>query len=309
MINDKIRKQITEAILLLRERYLINKPKDWTYWNISNSYSEDFASAVMRYLQHSNCDMEDIDMVCNDFFQTYKKNQEKPIWNVKYLKEFWKHIVPFKGMTWENLNGLSFRRHTWITDGTYHYDAECPAGVKNIFELPAFYRMITRECFAERNITEICEMYNEGRYVDLTYLLRCNTNGNESANELARTLYFYFTNDVHESSEEGYEPAEDYEKYQEKLKELLVMFNVFIDKNGKAISRNQFWGISKSDLENDNTDETKEVVKELICGLSTSDAEAYIHCYEHPAYRFRQDAFVVKNDKGDLYEIFVRKLD
>lgn len=54
--------------------------------------------------------------------------------------------------------------------------------------------------------------------------------------------------------------------------------------------------------------ELNNVVKELVCGLSTCDAEAYLRYFMHPDYNTRKDAFVVKNDKGELFEVKVSKL-
>lgn len=54
--------------------------------------------------------------------------------------------------------------------------------------------------------------------------------------------------------------------------------------------------------------ELHNVVKELVCGLSTCDAEAYLRYFMHPDYNTRKDAFVVKNDKGELFEVKVSKL-
>ncbi|MFF2532467.1 hypothetical protein ACFVS2_26730 [Brevibacillus sp. NPDC058079] len=39
-----------------------------------------------------------------------------------------------------NLTNVQIGYHVWITDNKRHYDAECPLGVTNMFELPFFKR-------------------------------------------------------------------------------------------------------------------------------------------------------------------------
>lgn len=54
--------------------------------------------------------------------------------------------------------------------------------------------------------------------------------------------------------------------------------------------------------------EINEVVKELCCGIATCDSEAFLHGFEHPDYILRQDAFVVINNNGELFEVKVSKI-
>jgi hypothetical protein len=39
-------------------------------------------------------------------------------------------------------SNISIGFHVWITNGIFHYDAECPEGVKNFFHLPFFQRYL-----------------------------------------------------------------------------------------------------------------------------------------------------------------------
>nr|WP_305910549.1 hypothetical protein [Methylomarinum sp. Ch1-1]MDP4523309.1 hypothetical protein [Methylomarinum sp. Ch1-1] len=45
-------------------------------------------------------------------------------------------------MTWDDLNqlGIDGSTHVWIVHNKRHYDAECPEGVDNFFDLPLFSR-------------------------------------------------------------------------------------------------------------------------------------------------------------------------
>ena len=99
-----------------------------TYWNINNGDCENFASCVIDYLSPEG-ETDNLYMVSNDNF---KKNDK---WDKKLLKKYWKDV---KSISWKKLNNITFGNHTWITDGKYHYDAECHKGTKNFFELPLF---------------------------------------------------------------------------------------------------------------------------------------------------------------------------
>ena len=54
--------------------------------------------------------------------------------------------------------------------------------------------------------------------------------------------------------------------------------------------------------------EENEILKELACGIATTDPEAYVHYYGHPDYNTREDAFVVKTERGNLFEVKVTSL-
>jgi len=56
--------------------------------------------------------------------------------------------VPPEGMDWDDLTrmsadlGFTFESHVWLNKGDRHYDAECPEGVANLFDLPFFKRAV-----------------------------------------------------------------------------------------------------------------------------------------------------------------------
>ncbi|MFW5962472.1 MAG: hypothetical protein ACOCQR_02545 [bacterium] len=73
---------------------------------------------------------------------------EHEAWNKEFMKK--QGIYPPEELTWEDLNFIPFDYHVWIAfEGERHgikcskyYDAECPEGVDNFFNLPFFKRYI-----------------------------------------------------------------------------------------------------------------------------------------------------------------------
>ena len=64
------------------------------------------------------------------------------------LARHWPDCVPPQGLSWDNLdrasaaNGFDARSHYWVVcDGT-HFDAECPEGTRNLFDLPWMRRAL-----------------------------------------------------------------------------------------------------------------------------------------------------------------------
>jgi hypothetical protein len=127
--------KITKVIYDLRDEYIRKEmPTDSTYWDINNGHCENFAQEVIRRLTPYGMETDWLYCVVNENFQ------EKEEWDNKLLGVYWTQVVPLCGLSWEQTNKLRFGHHMWITDGTYHYDAECPEGTKNFFELPIFMR-------------------------------------------------------------------------------------------------------------------------------------------------------------------------
>jgi hypothetical protein len=65
------------------------------------------------------------------------------------LRSHWKAVKPTQGLNWKHMNRLAYEAnfddatHVWLTYGGRHYDAECPTGVVNFFDLPFFVRVIS----------------------------------------------------------------------------------------------------------------------------------------------------------------------
>lgn len=64
------------------------------------------------------------------------------------LTKYWPLIVPPAGFTWDDLALVSADAgfwpgtHQWVHVGGQHFDAECPEGVDNFFDLPFFKRVL-----------------------------------------------------------------------------------------------------------------------------------------------------------------------
>ena len=129
------RETISKAILKLRDEYIEKEmPEGSTYWDINNGDCDNFALDTIYYLSPGG-ETENLYCVVNGNFQIVDD-----IWDKNLLNEYWKDVKPLYNLTWEDTNKIRFGNHMWITDGKYHYDAECPEGVKNFFELPIFKR-------------------------------------------------------------------------------------------------------------------------------------------------------------------------
>lgn len=169
---------ITESIILLRERWL-QKRSVKRIWEINDGYCYGFAEEVMfDILCHEKGvsnefilgdsgkigDMNKVFYLSNEHFQNItldEKGNEIPLfvdkykikyfpWNVELLEKF--NIKPPQGLTWEKANYVPFGYHVFIVFNNRFYDAECPEGVDNFFDLPIYkltlekYSSIDLEC-------------------------------------------------------------------------------------------------------------------------------------------------------------------
>lgn len=112
-----------------------------TYWDINNGYCEEFAIEVLQHIKDAD---ESLKIVLNENFMIEMEDSKEKIWDETLLKAYWPNVVPINGLTWNDLNQIKFGYHAWLTDGFYHYDAECPEGVDNYFLLPIFKSYIEK---------------------------------------------------------------------------------------------------------------------------------------------------------------------
>lgn len=68
-------------------------------------------------------------------------------WNAEMLNEY--HSQPNYGLIPEDLEHFVMGYHAWIYSEGRHYDAECPEGVENMFDLPFFERHLRVKKAAE----------------------------------------------------------------------------------------------------------------------------------------------------------------
>lgn len=65
--------------------------------------------------------------------------------DVAKLKVHWPKCKPILGTTWESMYmDFASYGHAWFSIENRHYDAECPQGTDNFFELPIYVRMAER---------------------------------------------------------------------------------------------------------------------------------------------------------------------
>lgn len=126
---------ITQIIREVRDEFL-TKGKASSFWHINDGLCSDFAREVLETLpggvngKHGFRDVENL-----SFMNTSEGEGESWDWNL--LREHWGITTP-DGLSKAEFESISFGQHVWITDGSMHYDAECPEGVKDFFDLPIF---------------------------------------------------------------------------------------------------------------------------------------------------------------------------
>jgi len=121
---------LRDAILTLRDRW-IKEGEAPSAYEINNGLCEDFAQAVIAELGGES---ETLSMYWGDEFTL-----DGYEWDAGLLARHWPGSVPTHGLDWGDLRGF-VPVHAWIIFEGRHYDAECPEGVDNLFELPLVRR-------------------------------------------------------------------------------------------------------------------------------------------------------------------------
>ncbi len=130
---------ISEVIEKLRDEYIVKGISE-SYFEINNGRCYDFSDDVVREM--GGCSESFFSLEGENFMKGVNGEEgENDIWDQTLLKKYWT-ISPPKDLTWKDLNTIYFGSHAWITLDNRHYDAECPEGVDNFFNLPVFRRCI-----------------------------------------------------------------------------------------------------------------------------------------------------------------------
>lgn len=129
--------QISEAIRKHRTMF-IREGLAPSYFEINNGQCIDFAEEVLRILEKSFGESATLFTVEGANFY---RSQDDELWDGRLLRNYWK-MAPPEHFTWPILNTIAFGIHIWITCERRHYDAECPDGVDNFFDLPIFRRSL-----------------------------------------------------------------------------------------------------------------------------------------------------------------------
>jgi hypothetical protein len=139
ILQMKMRSDIASAICSARHNYISDGLAS-SYWEINNGLCEDLAMSVLEAL---GVDSKSIYEVCGGNFMV-DGDETAGVWDWDLLAKHW-NIGPSFGLTASQVSDIEFGGHVWITDGTLHYDAECPGGVESFFDLPIFRRYIVME--------------------------------------------------------------------------------------------------------------------------------------------------------------------
>lgn len=130
--HDLIR-NITDVIKKIRDQY-VRSGAAVSYYEINNGLCDDFAEDVVNELGG---------YIKNTLFtisaEQFTLNGEGTEWDVKLLSEHWKSCRPTHGLEWKDIKH-KIPSHVWVVFNNRHYDAECPDGVDNFFELPLLRR-------------------------------------------------------------------------------------------------------------------------------------------------------------------------
>ena len=133
------RQQIAAAIREMRSEY-IGKAKAISYFEINNGLCDDFARDVAKALGGETDKLYSVEN--GDF--AVDGDAFAGDWDWDLLETHW-GIKPGLGLKKNQAHAIDFGGHVWLTDGTLHYDAECPDGVSSFFDLPIFRRHVVLE--------------------------------------------------------------------------------------------------------------------------------------------------------------------
>lgn len=127
---------IPAAIRQLRKEY-IDQGLAPSYYEINNGLCDNFTADLIASFNHP----EGLWDLCNQNFTMDDSDRE---WDWALLEKHWPNIRAPKGLSHEEMDDLEFGYHVFINCEDRFYDAECPDGVKNFFDLPIFRRVIVQ---------------------------------------------------------------------------------------------------------------------------------------------------------------------
>jgi hypothetical protein len=140
---------ISETIVRLGERY-VEQGLSASLYDINNGNCEMFAQDVCDALGGENS------LLSVEWADSYSVDGDGDEWDVALIQKTWPKCQPTHGLTWNDVR-LSVPSHAWIVFQNRHYDAECPEGVDNFFELPLFRRIMERNAHLLRKRKPVTE--------------------------------------------------------------------------------------------------------------------------------------------------------
>jgi hypothetical protein len=133
--------QISKVILELREQYLA--------YDLIRTYKDINCGECVDFAEEVECRFSNCMSLSNDHFIIEREGSdgwdgdETDQWDEKWLAEY--NSLPPGGVTVPELTKKIKGYHCWIYCDNKHYDAECPEGVENLFELPFFQRYLNHQ--------------------------------------------------------------------------------------------------------------------------------------------------------------------
>jgi hypothetical protein len=149
---------LTNLILVVRDEYLANEENLTSYYDINNGSCVEFAEEVLDRM--GGYDEEDrfyeIEL---DMLRDGTEEDPNEFLDRDLLETHWEHVVPTHGLTWDEMDEIPFGHHRWLVLDNRHYDAECPEGVDNLFELPLFDKYIVQYILEKNYTVEILSQH------------------------------------------------------------------------------------------------------------------------------------------------------
>lgn len=144
--------ELTAIIHQVQEEYLSTSLAQ-SLQGINCGLCGDFATDVLLKLPSGLHSKEATHLSVASFQAVDESDDDGPYYSGRpfdrmMLRKHWPAVAPPTGLTWDDLDALSEDAgfdngtHVWISAGGLHFDAECPAGTPNFFELPFFQRVI-----------------------------------------------------------------------------------------------------------------------------------------------------------------------
>jgi len=148
---------LSNSICALREKYLSDEPTFLkSFSDINGSFCYSFAEETIDKLDYN----EDLYQMSDEDFRIYineeldiveKEGEICGLWNIPLLEEW--DINPPNDLSWDEMNKIYFGYHVFIVLDKKFYDAECPEGTKNFFNLPIYKRSMERYKYSKEVTT------------------------------------------------------------------------------------------------------------------------------------------------------------
>ncbi|MCA1064759.1 hypothetical protein QTG56_24445 (plasmid) [Rossellomorea sp. AcN35-11] len=132
---------ISVSIYQLREEY-IESGRAKTYQEINCGDCVDFAEEI-EFRHSSSISLSNDHFILETEGSDGWDGDETDQWDEVWLSEY--NSLPPEKITVPELTEKIKGYHCWIYFENKHYDAECPEGVENLFELPFFQRYLNHQ--------------------------------------------------------------------------------------------------------------------------------------------------------------------